>query len=498
MTDDGQIVDRNAALNYLFERINYESAQRLPYRSRGLKLDRMRQLLDRLDNPQRQFPIIHVAGTKGKGSTSAMVAAILSAAGYRTGLYTSPHLENIEERMVVDGRPCSGDEFTQLIRDLRPVVAALEVRSKRQTRSAPGPTYFELTTAAALLHFARSAVDAAVLEVGLGGRLDSTNVCEPEVCIITSISFDHMRQLGNTLALIAGEKAGIIKPGIPVVTGVTAAEPLQVIERIAAERGAPCHVSGRDFHWHYHGVRIAAESLPATAAGCAAWSELDFWEGAADNPARWERLRVPLAGRHQASNAAVALAAVERLRERNWHIAESHVRQGLAAVRVAARTEVIAGQPTAVIDAAHNVASIHALLETLAETDFLACPGPRVLVFATSADKDAAGMLQLLLPRFQHVILTRYMNNPRFVDPAALHALAESTMADASRETPCVTTRPDPESAWRAALALAGDRGLVCVTGSFFLASEIRRLALRPLRPALVSTDDGPARIIHE
>jgi dihydrofolate synthase/folylpolyglutamate synthase len=489
MTSDGEIADRDAALKFLFGRINYESSERLPYRSRGLKLDRMRHLLDRLGNPQDRFPIVHVAGTKGKGSTSAMVASILSVAGYRTGLYTSPHLQDVEERMVVDDRPCTGDELTRLIRDLHPVVASMDTSAARKRDGDRGPTYFELTTAAALMHFARSAVDAAVLEVGLGGRLDSTNVCQPAVCLITSISFDHMRQLGNTLALIAAEKAGIIKPHVPVITGVEATEPLQVIERIAAERAAPCYVAGRDFHWRYGGAKFVSEPVTAATLSSTAWSELDFREDGAEGRISLQRLRVPLPGRHQASNAALALAAIGRLKERGWKIDESHVRRGLSEVRVAARTEVIAARPITLIDAAHNVASIEALLETLDETAFLGCRGSRVLVFATSADKDASGMLQRLLPRFDCVVLTRYLNNPRFVDPAKLNSVAESMSAAACHHRVHVTTADHPESAWRVARSLAREDGLICVTGSFFLASEIRQLVVNPANPLLASTD---------
>jgi len=202
------IMDHDAALAFLFGRIDYERADRFPYRSRGLKLDRMRELASRLGDPHERFPIVHVAGTKGKGSTSTMIADVLSAAGYRTGLYTSPHVTCVEERLQVDGRLCGREEFVELIRQIRPAVDAMDRDCHTRGEAGCGPTYFEITTAAALLHFAHRQVDVAVLEVGLGGRLDSTNICRPQVSVITSISFDHMRQLGNTLAAIAGERRG--------------------------------------------------------------------------------------------------------------------------------------------------------------------------------------------------------------------------------------------------------------------------------------------------
>src|ERR1700754_3286386 len=223
---------RSAALDWLMARINYERTG-VPYQARQLKLDRMRQLLTRLGQPDAGMKIVHVAGTKGKGSTSAMIAAMLSAAGYRTGVFSSPHLEQIEERFAVDGQPCTSDELVALVNRMIPVVRAMDEEAAADGDSTAGPTYFEVTTAMALVHFVERQVDAAVLEVGLGGRLDSTNVCLPVVSVITSISFDHMRQLGNTLASIAREKAGIIKPGVPVICGVLNEEPQTVIAAAA-------------------------------------------------------------------------------------------------------------------------------------------------------------------------------------------------------------------------------------------------------------------------
>ena len=492
MTSHCDAITRDAALAYLLQRIDYERAPRFPYRSRTLWLERMRQLLDGLDNPQNSYPIVHVAGTKGKGSASAMMAAILSAAGYRTGLYTSPHLEQIEERMMVDGRPCCGSEFAALIRDVGRMVERLDSRPSENGKPRRATTYFEITTAAALLHFARRSVDAAVLEVGLGGRLDATNVCQPAVTAITSISFDHCQQLGNTLAAIAGEKAGIIKPGVPIVSGVTAAEAAAVIRDRAAERGSVCWEIGRDFQVDYRGIELsaappcgpalacnaagrasqAAESVPPLEPPARLLTRLDYQEPAAGG-AGYRDLASALLGRHQALNAGVAISAIHRLREQGWQISESAICDGLANLYVPARTEVLQRTPPVVVDSAHNVASIQALLAVLDEA-FPDVPG-RLLVFATSRDKDVPGMLACLLERFDQVILTRYRNNPRYVPPEDLYRTAQQWIAGRRSKACRISVEPDPAAAWAEASRVAGPR-LVCVTGSFFLAAEIRAL----------------------
>jgi dihydrofolate synthase/folylpolyglutamate synthase len=231
--------------DFLLRRINYERTTTVPYLSADFKLDRMRRLMSLLGDPHLGLKAIHIAGTKGKGSTAAMVAQILQSAGHRTGLYTSPHLDRIEERIQIDGQPCPADRFQALANQVEPAVEKLDAEAAAV--GANGPTFFEVTTAMAFLHFAQANVAAAVLEVGLGGRLDSTNVCQPEVCIITSISFDHTRQLGGTLAAIAGEKAGIIKPHIPIVSGVVSPEPREVIATRAHELNAPLIQRGVDY-----------------------------------------------------------------------------------------------------------------------------------------------------------------------------------------------------------------------------------------------------------
>jgi len=456
---------RDAALDLLVRRINYEQTDAVPYHARGMKLDRMRQLLIRLDSPERKVKIVHVAGTKGKGSTAAMIASVLTAAGYRTGLFSSPHLARIEERMVVDNRTASSEEFVHLMRRVWPAVEAMDAEAAVAAQacggsSEAGPTYFEITTALALLHFVDREVDVAVLEVGLGGRLDSTNVCLPEVSVITNISLDHVHLLGTTIAEIAREKAGIIKPGVPLVSGATEADARQTIEQVALGHGARLLQMRRDFDFHYHSP-VSVDIQPTAAA-------FDYRSLVSGDQRRLDGLTIGMLGRHQAANAAVALATLDELRRQGWDLPEKAVRSGLARASIPARVEIVGRHPTVVVDAAHNVASVDALIEVIKES-FAA--GPRILVFATARDKDVRGMLGQLAPHFDEVVLTRYENNPRAVTVEELDLIAAEVMT-------CRRHRAaNPTDAWRLAGRLATPKHLVSIVGSFFIAAEMRRLA---------------------
>ncbi|MGA2059796.1 MAG: folylpolyglutamate synthase/dihydrofolate synthase family protein [Thermoguttaceae bacterium] len=460
------------ALRFLDKRVDFERFQTMPGPEREIKLDRMRALLDRLGNPQDKLPIIHVAGTKGKGSTSAMIASVLCAAGYRTGLFTSPHLERVEERIAIDGQPCTADQFAALVAAVQPAVETLD---REATAAAPrdhGPTYFEIITAMALLHFVRSGVQVAVLEVGLGGRLDSTNVCRPLVSVITSISYDHVQQLGDTLQSIAREKAGIIKPGVPVISDVTAEEPRSAIRQIAKDCGCSLVELKQDFDFEYHPPQHL-EKQPALGS-------MDFWltnvksplplgEGQGEGGCSNECHNLPLAllGRHQAANAAVALATIHELIRQAWNISEQAIRQGLAAVRWPARIEIVARQPVVILDSAHNSASIAALMEVLKESFSVT---RRLLLFATTRDKDYSEMLKLLLDGFDEIVFTQYTTNPRALPPAELEATAFQHIG---RHFPIF---PTPAEAWTHLRQSAVSEDLICITGSFFLAGEMRKL----------------------
>ena len=471
------VTDYASALAWLMVQINYERTAAVPYETAAFKLDRMRRLMGLLGDPQDGLRAVHIAGTKGKGSTAAMMACILQASGLWTGLYTSPHLGAIQERIAIDGAACRPDEFAALAAEVETAVARLPADAA--SGQPAEPTFFEITTAMAFLHFARQRVGAAVLEVGLGGRLDSTNVCRPSVCLITSISFDHTRQLGGTLAAIAGEKAGIIKPGVPVISGVTSDEPRQVIRRVANDAQAPLYERGAAFDF---------ETRDGSDQAADADQRLDYREPASDPKWTLTDVRLGLLGRHQAANAATAIAAARRLIEQGWPIDETALRGGLSAARCPARIEVVGRRPTVVLDVAHNVASIAALLEVLRERFH---QRRRILIFASSKDKDTAGMLRLLVPEFDEIIVTRYVHNPRAVEPELLAALAADAILpqDNGQPTdrlPRITTAQAPAEAWQLARRAAGHEDLICIAGSFFLAAE-----LRPLVTAM--TLDEPA-----
>jgi dihydrofolate synthase / folylpolyglutamate synthase len=465
---------RPSAREFLDHRVDFERFSRIPDTARAFRLDRMRTLLAKLGNPQDSLPIIHVAGTKGKGSTSAMLAAVLAKAGYRTGLFTSPHLEKVEERIVLDGRQCSASEFTALIEMVRPVVEQIDSKAADGHFEEIGPTYFEILTAMALLFFRQQNATAVVLEVGLGGRLDSTNVCLPRVSVITSISFDHTLQLGSTLQAIAREKAGIIKPGIPIISGVIEDEPRDEIRRIAGQAGSPLIELGPDFNYEYspprhlelgpqRGILEFITNISPRRAPTEGWSG----EGSGGLSTNRHRYELSLIGRHQARNAAVVVATIFELRRQGWKISEEALQRGLNDVGLTARVEVIARRPAVILDSAHNTASIAALLATMDESFAVR---RRHLIFATTKDKDNRGMMQLLLVAFDDVYLTRYTTNPRFVPPEELGAIAYELTG---KRYPFYSS---PAEAWEIAAKNATAEDLICITGSFFLAGELRQV----------------------
>ena len=445
------------ALEFLYGRLDYERLG-MPGRPLAdeLGLGRMRRLLRRLGDPQDALSIVHVAGTKGKGSTSAMVAAALVAAGVRTGLFTSPHLHRLEERFVVDGAMMTSADLVDLVDLVRPEVAAIE-------REALGPsgralTFFEITTAIGLLHFARLGCRALALEVGMGGRLDSTNVVRPAVSVITTISFDHVRQLGPTLGQIAREKAGILKRGRPSVLGVRGAEPLAAIREIAQARHCPVRRIDEDFRAFYEPPK-AVERPGRGYVSVRTWRR------------DWGTLPAPLPGAHQADNAAVALAALDALAEAepSLEVAPIDAARGFEDLRWPARVEVVGRDPLIVIDGAHNAASALALAETL-RTCFPDVP--RTLVFGTSREKDLGGQLRALLPLFGAAVATRYIDNPRAVDQDEIGR----AILDAGGPAPLIA--PEPATALAEARRITPPDGLICVTGSLFLAAEARATVL--------------------
>ena len=443
------IRDYSQALEYLHRRIDYEKIPISPSANSEFRLDRMNALLAPLGDPHRKWPAVHIAGTKGKGSTATMAASILSAAGLRTGLYTSPHLIRLEERFAVDGRPCDASDVIDLARR----VAAAEEVARDSDGSPLQATFFEATTAMAMAHFADRNVDVAVLEVGLGGRLDSTNVCLPAVCAISSIGFDHMKQLGYDLASIAREKAGILKPGVPAVVGVTAEEPLGAIREVARRRGSPLACIEQDF---------GAIERP----GADAFDYFDRFDG---NEYRLEGLRIPLVGSHQKRNAALAAATARQLRGDFPSIDGESVRRGLAQAFCRARIERACERPLTYVDSAHTAESVVALFDSLAEE---LRNRQAVAIFAASRDKPWRAMLDFIVPRCRNVVLTKYVENPRAAEPEEMAEYVEAELAQGGSSAPRVFVTRTPDEAWRRYLSLADDSTIGLVVGSFFLAAE--------------------------
>lgn len=407
---------------------SYESAIAWLYgleaaKGMDFKLERVELALASLGNPHHRYPAIHVAGTNGKGSVSAMCHSILDAAGLRVGLYTSPHLVRFTERVRVGAEEIREDEVVALVDEIR----------RHATSRGIDLTFFELVTVLALLHFARREVDAAVIEVGLGGRLDATNVIDPEVSVITNIGLDHQEYLGETIELVAAEKGGILKPGRKAVLGRLRPAAESVLLAIAAERGSPVRRLGVDFS--------------ITASG-----STDY----ASEGLRLSGLGMPLLGEYQRDNAAVAIAAIEAWGEKH-PVPEAAIRSGLAATRWPGRLEWIEGTPAVVLDGAHNPDGAAALA---AEMRRLAA-GRRIhLVFAVMRDKDWAPMAQSLAEIACDVTVT-HVFPPRGEAPDRLAAFFEKSLP--------VRTIADPAVAVARAIAEAGDDDIVLVAGSLFL-----------------------------
>ncbi|MBI1314458.1 bifunctional folylpolyglutamate synthase/dihydrofolate synthase [bacterium] len=437
MTKASGICSRQNAIAFLYSRIDYERIS-ASLSASDFKLDRMRNLLQRIGNPHLKTPVVHVAGTKGKGSTAGMIAAGLNKAGYQVGLFTSPHIDQFEERVQINGEPIDEPLLVTLVEQLRSVAMQIDAEA-----GGLNPTFFELTTALAWLAFAARGVDIAVLEVGLGGRLDSTNLCHPVATVITTISRDHTHILGSRIEQIAHEKAGILKPEIPVISGVAAPLAVRVIEDAADRLHCRLLQIDREF-----GIDGTDGTRPVT-----------FWKND-------RRLSLSLTNRsrHQLRNAATACATLLTLNEAEWQISDESIRHGIETFRSNCRLQIICREPTILLDAAHNWASVGALSQTLSATS----AEHRLLIFATSRDKDASGLLRRLLPQFHTVILTEYQTSPRATPLVDLAAIARTLSAQP------VHVRKKTDHAVQTALSLCPADGLICIAGSFFLAAEVR------------------------
>jgi dihydrofolate synthase/folylpolyglutamate synthase len=444
----GQPVDYQGALDYIYSFANFETRPVGQQMRENYTLDRIRGLLSHLGEPQHCYPTVHITGTKGKGSTAAILASILEMAGYRTGLFTSPHLHTYRERIQVNRQLISEPEVVEWIDDHRQLLDGW-----------PGLTTFEVTTAMAFDVFAQRGVDVAVIEVGLGGRVDTTNVITPKLSIITSISLDHTSILGSTLRDIAADKSGIIKPGVPVVTAPQEPEALAEIQSAARKVGAPVTQVGAD--WSYQ--LIAASPAGQTI-------EMVTPEG------RRLQLWMPLIGAHEALNAAVGIVSAFQLRDAGWRLDVADITAGVRTVSWPGRTEVLHARPWVMVDGAHNLASAQCLVETI---ELVFGHPPVELIFGASVDKQIGGMLEVLLPVVDRVVVTR-ADHPRAAAPAALRAAVERYGRPAAAV-------PTVARALEVAMARAAEDDLILATGSLFVAGDARmawfKRAGQPLPP---------------
>ena len=436
------------ALAYLYDHVNVEKSRPGSINPDVWKLDRMRALMTALGEPQQAFKSVHVAGSKGKGSTSMMLAACLQGCGYTTGLYTSPHLVDVRERIQIDGNDITEADFAAAMRKV--AAAAGQIRKKWDR-----PTFFEVITALAFVHFAEQAIDVAVIEVGLGGRLDSTNVITPEVTAVTSIQLEHTQILGDTLAKIAREKAGIFKKGVPALTvPQSSPEVLQTFREVAGEVGCGLQVVGEDIEFSWR-MEATGDQGPRVLVSLAT------------SGSNFEHLVVPLKGEHQAHNCGLALAVLDKLRSRGFDTPERKVAQGLARTPTTGRMELVWERPRILVDGAHNPESVGGLMKALGahlRYDSL------IVIFGCAADKNVRGMLERLATAADKIIFTKAEGNARAMEPREL----QKRFGEVSGKM--TQTAVSVKDALNAAHKAVGKGDLICVTGSFYVAGEAKRL----------------------
>lgn len=431
------------AVRYLLDRADHERMRVVRYDENTFKLDRMRRLMDGLGNPHEQVKMVHVGGTVGKGATAAMIASILQGCGYGVGMYTSPHVTDIRERITINGQMIGRSEFTELMRQIAAVAEKLDFQ----------PTFFELMTALAFKHFAEQAVDVAVIEVGLGGRLDSTNIIKPEVSVVTQIDYDHTHILGRTLDKIAREKAGIFKPGVPAITCEQPRDAEAALKLAAEEIGANLRIINKDIEFSFRFG--ASDELGPHTRVCLITETSQFMH-----------LPVPLPGEHQAINCAMALAAVDALKGCGFNIPEAQLHEGLAKTSLPGRMELVWNRPRILVDGAHNAAAVGALMRCVGAHvpyDSMVC------IFGCCEDKDIPAMLEKVALGGDKVIFTRAKGNPRAADPDELYREFAEQSGKMSQ-----VARTLPEALDLASRAVGRD-DLICITGSFYLVGETKK-----------------------
>ncbi|HIJ53256.1 MAG TPA: bifunctional folylpolyglutamate synthase/dihydrofolate synthase [Planctomycetes bacterium] len=431
------------AIKYLYEKTDYEKERHLRYNVTTFSLERMEKLLSLVGNPHKKVPTVHIAGTKGKGSTATMLGKMLDANDYTVGLYTSPHVVHLHERITVNSKMISEREMLGL---LNRIYAPVEKIGK-----AEKVTFFEIMTALAFMHFVDSDVDIAVIETGMGGRLDSTNVIRPEVVGITSLSIDHQYQLGETIGSIAKEKAGVFKRGVPVVTVEQDPDAMRVLRSCASAVRAPFSVTGVDIDFSQR-FETSREDGPHTRI-CLTTPTSKF-----------EHLRVPLQGKHQAINCGLALAMLDKLKASGYEIDDEKATEGLSEVSLAGRMEMICDDPRIMIDAAHNAASIRALIHAIGQN----IPyDSMVVIFGCNRDKDVEGMLRQLQYGADKVIFTRSVS---------AKATSPEDLAEMYTEIcgKMYQTATSLGGALQLAKSAVGKEDLICITGSFYLIGQAK------------------------
>ena len=431
------------AISYLFGRTDYEKESRLSYNVTTFNLGRMEKLLSLVGNPHKKVATAHIGGTKGKGSTATMLAKMLEANNYKVGLYTSPHVVSLHERITVNSKMIKESEMVGL---LNRAYGPVEKMSKTDC-----PTFFEIMTALAFMYFVDTKVDIAVIETGLGGRLDSTNVIKPKVVGITSLSIDHQQQLGETIDSIAKEKAGIFKRGVPVVTVQQEPEAMRVLKSRASSVKAPLSVTGDDIDFSYR-FETSREDGPHTRV-CLTTQTSKF-----------EHLRVPLHGKHQAINCGLALAMLDKLKSSGYEIDNEKATEGLNNVSLTGRMEMICDDPRVMIDAAHNAASIQVLMHAIGQN----IPyDSMVVIFGCNKDKDVEGMLRQLQYGADKVIFTR-SNSAKAMSPQDLTEIYTEICGKMCQ------TAVSLGEALRLARSAITREDLICITGSFYLIGEAK------------------------
>lgn len=425
-----------AALDYIYSYVDYSRTHQESLSPEDFDLSRMWSFMDVLGSPQDEYPTIHIAGTKGKGSVGAFCTSAYQAGGFKVGFYTSPHLKEFEERIQVNGVSIPRDTLAEYVDEIRPAVGAV-----------PGLTSFEIITGLAYLYFSRTKVDIAVIEVGLGGRFDATNVITPLVSVITSLYLDHVSILGDKLDQIAAVKGGIIKPGVPVVSAPQEAIALQVLQEIAVENKTSLIPIDQKYT-----SKILAKSLDGQ----------DF-SLAVNQESKPIQFRIPLIGDYQVTNAVTAYDVLDTLQSQGFPLKQEAIQEGFLNMYWPARLEVLRKKPPVIVDSAHNPASTEKLQETV---DDYFPDVPLILVFGVSEDKQLGDMLEAILPRTSHFIATE-SDHPRAMNADRLEIMAKPY--DCSTES-----IPDVAHALVKALSLAGKDKLVVVTGSIFVAASAR------------------------